>query len=185
MFKWNNWTEGSKKYLTAATVSVLVYLAMKYVSPVVSPFVFAFLLAAVLNPLVQFLHKKIRIQKTVLAGILLLGAGILTAVVMWLLISALITGGGKLAVQMPDYQGELGHLLGNCCSMMEEKFGINGVQVENFVLEQVDILIENMEVNILPEIMGRSVDCMKNLAGLVSFFLVMLIAVLFFLKVYD
>lgn len=178
-------TQNGKKYLTAAAVSFLVYLAMRYLSPIASPFIFAFLLAGLLNPVVQVIHKKIKIRKPILAGIILFAVCIVIAALVWMLISALITGGGHLAGQMPDCQKELNVLLGDCCSMMEKKFGVDGVQIENFITEQVNLFIENLEVNVLPEIMGKSVDYVKNIVSFVSIIVVMIIAALLIMKDYD
>lgn len=180
-----NLTEGGKKYLTAAAVCLLVYFAMKYLSPIASPFILAFLLAGLLNPLVQKLHDKIKIKKTILAGVVLLIVCIIIIILVWLLVSALISGGGRLAVQMPDYQKELSIFLGDCCDMMEQKFGVDGIRIENFIMEQVNVLIENLEVKVLPEVMGKSVGYMKNIVSFVSFAVVMIIAVLLIMKDYD
>lgn len=166
-------------------ISVLVYLAMKYISPVISPFILAFLAAGLLNPLVQVLHKRIKIKKSILAGIILFTVSALVVVLLWALMAALVTNGGRLAGEMPNYQEEFGHLLGDCCNMMERQFGVDGVQVEKFVLEQVNIFVENFEVKVLPAIMGKSVDCMKGIVGFASFFIVMFIAVLLIMKDYD
>ena len=180
-----NLSQTGKKYLTAAIVSLLVYFAMKYISPIASPFLLAFLLSGLLNPLASALHQKIKIRKSFLAGIILFSASILFVALLWLLLSALFTGGGKLACHIPDFQDELSLLLGNCCDMMERQFGIDGVQIEHFVLEQVNILIENLKVNVLPAVMGKSMDCAKNIAGFVSFIVVMIIASLLIIKDYD
>lgn len=178
-------TQTGKKYLTVAAVSLLVYFFMKYISPIVSPFLMAFLLSALLNPLASALHKKIKMKKPVLAGLILFIVSIIFAVLLWLLLSALFTGGGKLACQMPGFQDELCLLLGNCCDMMEQQFGIDGVQIEHFVMEQVNILIENLEVNVLPAVMGKSMGYAKSIAGFVSFIVVMIIAALLIIKDYD
>ncbi len=178
-------TQTGKKYFTAVIVIFLVYLAMKYVSPIASPFLLALLLSGLLNPLASALHKKIKIKKSVLAGIILFLISIIFIVAVWLLLSALFTGGGKLACQMPDYQEELSMLLCNCCEMIERQFGVDGMQIEQFVLEQVNILVENLEVNILPAVMGKSMDYAKNIAGFVSFLVVMIIAALLIIKDYD
>lgn len=178
-------TSGNKKYLAAAMVSILVYLAMKYLSPIASPFILAFLLAGLLNPLVQILHKKIKIRKPVLAGLILFSVSAVLVVILWTLMAALVTNGGRLAVEMPNYQEELDHFLGNCCNLMEERFGVDGVQIEKFVLEQVNIFVENLEVKVLPAIMGKSVGYAKNVVGFISFFVVMFIAVLLIMKDYD
>lgn len=180
-----NLTNTGRKYLVAAVVSVLVYLAMKYLSPIASPFILAFLLAGLLNPLVRMLHKKIKIRKPVLAGFILFLVSALIIVLVWALMVTLFTNGGRLAGELPDYQEEFGLLLGDCCNMMERQFGVDGVQIEKFVLEQVNIFIENLEVKVLPAIMGKSMDYAKNIINFVSFFVVMLIAVLLIMKDYD
>lgn len=178
-------SEGGKKYLTAAAVSFLVYLIMKYVSPVVSPFLFAFLLAGLLNPAVRFLHNKIKVRKSVLAGILLFTAGIFMVILLWVILSALISGGGRLAGRLPDYQKEFNVFLGDCCSMMGQKFGVDGVRIEEFIIEQVNLFVDNLEVNVLPEMMGKSVNYMKSIVSFISIVVVMMIAVLLIMKDYD
>lgn len=178
-------TQIGKKYFTAAIVSILVYLSMKYLSPIASPFLLAFLLAGLLNPLASKLHQRVKIKKSVLAGIILFIVTILFAILIWLLLSFLFIEGGKLACHMPDYQNEFSLLLGNCCDMMEKQFGIDGVQIEQFVMEQVNILIENLEINVLPTVMGKSMDCAKSIASFVSFIVVTIIAALLIIKDYD
>ncbi len=178
-------TKKRKKYLMAVIVVFAVYFAMKYISPIASPFIFAFLIAGTLNPLVQKLHKKIKVKKSILTALILLIVCGLILILAWMLFSSLVTGGSRLAARMPYYQEELCVLLGDCCNLMEKKFGVDGVQIENFVLEQVNVLIENLEVNVLPEIMGKSVDCMKNIVGFGSFVVIMIIAVLLIMKDFD
>lgn len=68
---------------------------------------------------------------------------------------------------------------------MESRFGIDGIVIENFVLEQADVLAENLEVNVFSALMGKSFDAMKIIGACVSFLVVMLIAVLLIIKDYD
>ena len=86
---------------------------------------------------------------------------------------------------MPDYQEGLCVLLGNCCDMMEQQFGVDGVKIEEFILEQVNVFIENLEVKVLPDMMGKSVGYMKNIVGFISFIVIMIIAILLMMKDYD
>lgn len=169
----------------AMAVIFVVYFAMKYVSPIVSPFIFAFLLAGILNPLVEKLHKKIKIRKSVLTALILLIVCGLIVLLVWILFSSVVTGGSRLAAQMPYYQEELGIFLGECCDLMEKKFGVDGVQIENFVLEQMNVMIENLEVNVLPQVMGKSVGYVKNIISFGSFIVIMIIAVLLIMKDFN
>ena len=178
-------TEEGKKYLTAAAICLLVYFVMKYISPIASPFVLAFLLVGLLNPLVLMLHKKLKIRKSILAGLILFAVCILIVVLVWTFFSILITNGEKLAGQIPGYQEELYVLLDDCCNMMEQKFGVDGVQIEHFIIDQVNIFIENLEVKVLPEVMGKSVSYMKNFVRFISIIVVMVIAILLIMKDYD
>ena len=178
-------SKSGKKYLEVAVVIFAVYFGMKYISPIVSPFLFAFLLAGLLNPLVQRLHKKIKIRKPVLAGVILFFFCLLFIIILWLIITGLITSGSKLAVQIPDYQEELYILLDDCCHVMEQKFGVDSARIENFIVEQIDIFIENLEVKMIPEMMGKSVGYMKNVVTFISFIVIMLIAVLLIMKDYE
>lgn len=178
-------TKGQKKYFIVAAVSFLVYGIMKYVSPIITPFIFAFLLAGLLNPLVQGIHNKTKIRKPFLAGIILFAICVLVVALIWMLLSALVTGGGRLAVELPVYQKELCLLLGDCCDRMEQKFGIDGVQIESFIIDQVNFFIDNLEVNVLPQVMGKSVNYVKNIISFLSIIVVMIIAVLLIMKDYD
>lgn len=177
--------ENGKKYAAVTIVSIFVYLGMKYLSPILAPFIFAFLLAGLMNPLVSKLHKRSKINKSVLGGILLFLICLFLGMLVWFLLTAVFTGGGYLARRIPVYQKELCYLLGDCCDNMEKHFGIDGIAIENFVLEQVNVLINNLEINVMPAIMGKSVGYMKNIAGCFSFIVVMLIAVLLIMKDYD
>lgn len=65
-------SESKKKYLGFVAIVFLVYFGMKYLSPIVSPFIVAFLLAGFMNPIVTKMQDKIKIKKSVLAGLVLL-----------------------------------------------------------------------------------------------------------------
>ncbi len=178
-------TKSGKKYLTAAGVILAVYLGMKYISPVVSPFIFAFLLAGSINPLVGKLYEKLKIRKSLLTGVILFLFCALIAAAVWLSVSWLIKSGSRFARQMPDYQKDLYMLLDDCCHVMEQKLGVDSTQVENFIVEQMNVFIENLEVKILPQVMGKSVGYMKNMAGFFGFIIVMVIAVILMIKDYE
>lgn len=178
-------TENGKKYLQIALVVFAIYFGMKFLSPIFSPFILAFLLAGFIDPLVSKLHQKLKIRKSALAGVILfLMAGLLLLAI-WIILSLLWSGGKDLAIQLPDFQKEFGVFLDGCCCRLEDSFGIDGIVVENFILEQVDIFVENLEVNIFPAMMGKSFDYIIGMISGVSFLVVMMIAVLLMMKDYG
>ena len=176
-------TKKQKRYGLLAMVIAGVYLFMRFLSPVLSPFILAFLFAGYMSKLTKKLPFKMK--KPILAGILLL------LFVIFCLIAAGFIGGlavqkcKQIADSFPFYEAAICGLLGTCCDFMENSFGIDGNSVENYVIEQVNIFAENLEVEILPTVMNKSVTYIKNTAGDVGFLIVTIIAVFLILKDYD
>ena len=172
-----------RKYLILILVIVGVYVFMKFLSPILSPFILAFLFAGLLSKLTGKIPLKIK--KSVLAGFILIIGIIFFVIAVWLLGGVLIQKCSELAGQLTVYEEELCGLLGNCCKRLETSFGIDGAAMENYVLEQVNIFVENMEVKILPAVMNKSMSYFKNVAGIIGFLAVCIIAVFLILKDYD
>lgn len=174
-----------RRYVLLAGTILAVYLGMRYISPVLSPFLLAFLIAGALNPFLCRLNQRTGLKRPLLAGIVIFLCCVLLILLLWGASCLLMEGGSRLAMQIPGYQKEFSVLLKDCCKGIEDHFGMDGVVIENFILEQADILIENLEVQILPTVMGRSVDCMKGLGGFIGFLAVVIIAVIFVVKDYE
>lgn len=172
-----------KKYFWIVLIIFGVFYFMKFLSPILSPFIVAFLIAGALDRLTDKIPVKVK--KSFLASILLLLLVSILGIAVWAIGSRLIKGCSELAGNMPFYEEELCMLLSDCCNRMEVRFGIDGTVVEDFVLRQVNIFAENMEVNVFPAIMDKSVGYMKNIVGIISFLIVTVIAVFLLLKDYD
>lgn len=172
-----------RKYLILTSVVAGVYFFMKFLSPILTPFILAFLFAGLLSRLTGKIPLKIK--KSVLAGFILIISLIFFVIAVWLLGGILIQKCGELAGQLSVYEEELCGLLGSCCKRLETSFGIDGAAMENYVLEQVNIFVENMEVEILPAVMNKSMSYARNMAGAAGFLAVCVIAVFLILKDYD
>ena len=184
MEKWQI-SENGKKSLQLVIIVFSVYFAMKYISPIASPFIIAFLIAGFINPIVTKLQKRFRLKKPVLAGVVLLFFLIIIVFLCWFLAIGLVAGGKSLASQLPGFREELLLLLESSLEGVESRFGIDGIVIENFVTEQVEVLTDNLEVNVFPALMGKSVNVVKMLGGIFGFFAVAVIAVLLIIKDYD
>ncbi len=178
-------TRKNKEFLIVAGGILGGYLAMKFVSPLVAPFLFAFLIVAYLYPKLERIHKKLHIKKGVMASIFILAVCILLAVLVGLTFSALYRKCMEILSQIDVIEEQLGVFLRNCCDSIERRFGFDGSYIENFILEQVNIQIENLEIEVMPKLMGGSLIYLKNMAGFFGFFVVMIISILLLIKDYD
>lgn len=183
MKKWKETQKG--KYLILSIIGVSVYLIMRYLSAILTPFVVAFLVASLLHPLVEKLHKKTKVKEIIWTGLLLFLIGAFCMLIMTVLLSAMVVIGKKIAEAMPVYQKEFYGLLDNCCVLAEKKLGVDSREVQRFVISQLDKMNENINVYLVSVAMGKSVGYMKKIAEMIGFLLVTAIAILLITKDYK
>lgn len=174
-----------REYIMLLAAAAGVYLGFKYLSPLVTPFLFAFVFVALLHPWLQRVQNKLHIKKGFLtAGVLLLLC-VTVSISIWGLLVFVFNKLGGLFAQIDLFEEKFCLFLGNCCDGMEKRFGMDGDGIENFILERVNIFIENFQVQVVPKIMNRSVGYVKNIAGVVSFLAIMIIAAVLLAKDYT
>ncbi len=178
--------DNQKKYLYVGGIILCVYLFLKYISPVISPFLLAFLIAGGLCRLTDKMVRKVRKRKKpFLAGLLLVFFVGLLVILLWSVTVFLIDKCSDMAGNMPYFEQDLCRLLTDCCDRVENRFGMDAAKMEEFVLRQINIFADNLEVNVFPAVMNKSVTYMKSLGGLIGFVVVTLIAVFLMLKDYE
>ena len=90
-----------------------------------------------------------------------------------------------MAGQLPGFREDIMVFIQSSLDNMEARLGIDGVIVENFLIEQVEVLADNLEVNVFPAIMGKSVNILRLLGRVLGFLAVTGIATLLIIKDYD
>ncbi len=174
----------AKEYVRLGAVVLGVYIGFKYLSPLAAPFLFAFAFVSVLHPALEKVQKRYHVKKGFLAAGILLLLCITAGVGIWSLGVFLFQKLGELFSQIDLFEEKFYLFVGNCCDGMEKKFGMDGRGVEKFVLERVNIFIENFQVQVVPKIMNESVSYVKNIAGVIGFLAIMIIAVVLLAKDY-
>lgn len=175
----------AKEYIMILAVITGVYLGFRYLSPLVTPFIFAFVFVALLHPWLDKIQKRFHIKKGFLTAGVMLVLCITAGIVIWGLLVLLFDKMGGLFGQIDIFEEKFCIFLGNCCDSMEQRFGVDGDGIENYILEKVNIFIENFQVQVVPKIMNRSVGYVKNIAGVVSFLAIMIIAAVLLSKDYT
>ena len=93
---------GSFKFSSILLFFFLTWLTLHFFLPLFSPFLLGFLLALSAEPMVRFLHRKLRIPRSVSAGIGVSMAFSLLAMVLLCLCAFLIRELGALGQVLPD-----------------------------------------------------------------------------------
>lgn len=175
----------TKEYVVLGVAIIGVYIGFKYLSPLVTPFLFAFAFVSLLHPLLEKCQNKYHIKKGFLtAGILLLLC-VTVGVVIWCLTVFIFQKLGDLFGQIDLFEEKFYLFVGSCCDGMERRFGMDGAGIERFVMERVNVFIEDFQVQVVPRIMDESFSYVKDFAGIISFVAIMIVAAVLLAKDYH
>lgn len=173
-----------REYGVVCIVITGVYIGFKYLSPLAAPFLFAFAFVSAFHPVLEKFQKKYHVKKGFLAAGILIILCITVGVSVWSFAVFLFHRLGDLFGRIDLFEEKFYLFVGNCCAGMEQKFGMDGDGIEQFVLERVNIFIENFQVQVVPKIMNESVNYVKNIAAIVGFIAIMIIASVLLAKDY-
>lgn len=166
------------------TVTLLVTLFFRFIFPLMAPFLLAFVLITLLYPLLQKIQQKIPVKKKFLAvGIFLT---VLFFVVLFLWILGYSTTGQTESITkfISGIYEQAGIWLHEFCFKLDGKFGWKGYQIENFLIERMTIMMENVQEQIIPRMLSSSYNCFKGLFAVIGFLFVAMIAAVLLEKDY-
>ena len=132
------------------------YVAIKYLLPLVWPFILSYGLAVLIFPVVRFLRDKLHFHKNAATGLTLIFAlGGITALISMLAykITAQIM---ELAKNWPSYQEKFLGYLHNICTLVEKTIKIDGNAMYERICENICNAIDGWQKQIMPAIMNNS-----------------------------
>lgn len=167
-----------------AVITLSVYLFFRFIFPLTAPFFFAFILITLFYPLLQRIQKKIPMRKKFLAFGVLFLVLLFLAAILWALG---YSGGGqldKVSVFMDMAYERLQGFLHQCCYSLDGKFGWDGYEIENFVIEKMTVIMENVQVQVIPQVLSSSYSCFKAIFEAVAFLFISFLAAILLEKDY-
>lgn len=174
-----------KEYAVLGITIAGVYIGFKYLSPLVAPFLFAFAFVSLLHPLLEKCQSKFHIKKGFLAAGILLLLCSTVGIVLWGLTIFIFQRLGELFGQIELFENKFYLFIGNCCDGIEKRLGLNGAEIEQYVLERVDVFIEDLQVQVVPRIMNESFGYVKDFVGVISFVAIMIVSSILLAKDYP
>lgn len=173
------------KLANGCLVSAVVWFFFRYLFSLAAPFFLAFALITLLYPLLERIQKKIPIKKKFLAAGIVLPVLLLVCTALW---AILTFGMGQLQglpafCEQVERQVEL--FFHQCCCQLDGRFGWEGERIESYVIEQMTVIMENVQIQVVPQLLSSSYSCFKGILGTVGFLAITCIAVFLFEKDYT
>ena len=158
-----------KNILKAALFAAALLLAFRYALPLAAPFLLAFAVVYACEPMLERVHEKFHIRREIfLAGMFVLGAGLVVAVVCacfsWgTLHAAKLGDGAALVLERAD------GVMKGCCDFLEEHMGVPAEEIERRFLEKWDMLAGQLRKEAFPKAVGQSMEWCRSLASVLGF----------------
>lgn len=169
--------EMGTKIIKLFVITAAVYLGMKFIVPIVLPFLLAFALARLLYPLAGLLEKKAKCRKTtarLLAyGIFLAGIGVAAAGLLWLFYYM----GSSCLNHVDDVKRNAYRIFCVCCDRIEQVSGFGTEEIQRTISREASGLTKNM--------VAYSKDAGWYMIGLLAKIFVTFIAALLILNDYE
>lgn len=174
----------NNKLIKICVVFAGVWFFFRYLFTLVAPFVLAFLLITLCYPLLQRIQRRIPIKKKFLAVGIILPFILLTMGILWLVMMF----GGRQLEGLPAFCTQLGEKLQvffhQCCCGLDGRFGWDGQQIEQFVIERMTVVMENVQIQVVPQILSSSYSCFKGIFSAIGFLAITCIAAFLLEKEY-
>lgn len=174
-----------KNSITIVGIALAVFLGMKYVLPVVIPFLLAWGLVWLLLPPAVWMEKNLHIKKNWGGGILLMFLIAALGIVLYFLGSQLFLQIGNLMTNMDNYMGRAEIFVDNCCQMIEKNTGIHAATVQRFIYENMELLEEQVQVYAVPDVLKNSLAYLMGFVKWLGVVLIVFVSFMMILKDYD
>ncbi len=162
-----------------------VWFFFRFIFTLVAPFILAFLLITLFYPLLERMQKRVHFKKKYLAIGIILPLFLAAAGLLW----GVLLFGGRQLEGLPDFCTQAGQQLEvffhKCCCGLDGKFGWDGQQIETYIIEQMTVVMENVQIQVVPQILSSSYNCFKEVFAAVGFLAVTCIAALLLEKEYT
>lgn len=173
------------KLIKGCAVTALVWFFFRYLFGLAAPFLFAFVLITLLYPTLERMQRKIPVRKKYLAVGIILPFLLFLSAGLW---AAFSFGIGQLQglpafCSRVEQQAEA--FFHNCCCQLDGKFGWEGERIETYVIEQMNVIMENVQIQVAPQLLSSSYSCFKGLLSTVGFLAITCIAVFLLEKDYT
>ncbi len=186
-----NPVEKLKKIIMIMGITGVVYVGLKYLLPLVVPFLLAYATALWLRPSVRFLERKLNIviggRKRSVPGPLI---GTIELLLVLLALGTLFFFGGRklfsqihlLATRLPDWLAHMDRLLTDFCLQMETILGFKDGYLVTVVGDMVEELGLLARQSTMPALMNNSMVVLGWIAGSLVFFVIYFVSVILCLQ---
>ncbi len=169
-------------YVRLAVITALVYVAFRYLLPLVWPFLFALLAAGILRPVVRFLSERLRVPVSLAAILCASTLALLLGVAGYFLGRVLVTQLAQLLSNLDAYLAQLQDGMEHVCHSVEQMLSLERGVIVHTVKDGMARLSTRIGDGMFAEVREHTWDVVRFVAKAVTALFVFLIATVLIVK---
>lgn len=177
--------EEYRKGILAAGVIMGIIVVFRYGLPLVVPFLFAFIFAGILRPLVDWLVGKWKWSEKLASIMILLLTGSLCLTAGKVVFTTLYRQIQNFVVYLPFYQEQFMTGLGSCCNYIDVGLHLENGASLSYATEVLMGIFSDFQTTVLPKLTTSTVTAVKQAFSSLLFLFIMIYATLCMLKNYH
>ena len=173
------------KLITLILITGVVYLFLKYLSPLIAPILVAMLFVTIFGPALKKMQEKLHINRQIGAIMLLILACAIIALIVWILFSWIV---GSLPVwlgQLDIVEEEISVLVHTGCETVGKAIGIDSQYLETTILSRINEGIDYFQSGAVPSMLSQTLEYAKAIVTFGAFLITFIIASVLLAKDYD
>jgi len=169
------------EYILVTFITIFsVYIGIRFLLPVLAPFVVGFLLSKLVLPFINFLNLKLNFHRTTATIIsIILMAGLLF-LISYFLIVKLSTQITVFIKNWDIFSLNISHITRDCCNLVEKLTGLPSRNIYNQLYSCILTATDSISKKLMPIVMNYSLSTVRCLFDVFIFLLVAAIAMFFF-----
>ena len=170
-----------RKAIGIVGIIMAVYIIFKYIFVYVAPFLVAFLIVRILNPVAIRLQKYSCFRKVGKGSLLFCMMSLIlgiTGVCMWFLGVRLFAQIRSIFLHIDQYEAKMETMIDGCCVLLNQKFGVKSEAIREIVYQNIEKMSEKIQAVNITQVFRYSVRYAVGAAEWFSVLFVIFVAVL-------
>lgn len=162
-----------------------VYFFLKFIVPLTAPILIAMLFVTIFGPLLQKLQRKWKLHRQVGAVLLLLNAGIILALIVWVLFSWIVGSLPGWLSGLDSLEKEMFDVIHRICDVVGKTIKIDSEYLENTIFSGISQGLDWFRMQFVPGVLSQSLEFVRAAAAFGGFLISFLIATVLLARDYD
>lgn len=158
---------------------------IKYIFPLIWPFILAYGLALLISPIVRILTEKLHFHKNAASALTLIFAVGGLALGIYFLVDAIVSQIMVFAEEWPGYQEKFLVYLEKLCGIMENSLHMENGEVYKLVCKGMDSVMLSWQERLMPLVMNNSLNTLMALMDIVIVVALTVMAVFYMVRDAD